>query len=148
MKRININDRQAVAKAINFGEYPVITIDLADRDEYGLKGSKVRIDNGTFRTGERYFIRATIRVYNDEQVLGTYSSGTCLHADYSYSDVAEMIEWAAAPVIKPDQDVLVMVIDSKARIAYNPRIVHTAKTISAHCIEPLRFEDADMSEFF
>ena len=70
MKRININDRQAVAKAINFGEYPVITIDLADRDEYGLKGSKVRIDNGTFRTGERYFIRATIRVYNDEQVLG------------------------------------------------------------------------------
>lgn len=148
MKRININDRQAVAKAINFGEYPVITIDLADSDEYGLVGSKVRIDNGTFRTGEPYFIRATIHAFNDDQVLTTHSPGVCLHEEYGYSDVEEMIEWAKAPVIKADQDVLVMVIDSKLRCAYNPRIVHTAKHISAHCMTPLRFEDADMSEFF
>lgn len=147
MKQIEIKDRVAVAKAINFGEYPIITIDLADRDEYGLVGCKVRIDNGTFRTGEPYFVRATIRVYSDEKVLTTSGAGTYLKAGYGYSDVKEMIEWANAPLIKPDQDVLLVIHDSKRGCVFNPYIVHTAKRVNPDSITPLAFEELFLGQY-
>ena len=148
MKQININDRTAVAKAINFGDYPIITIDIADADEYGLVGCKVRIDNGTFSSGERYYVDATIRSYRDEKYLTTSARPCCLKADYGYSDVREMLEWAKAPVIKPDQDVLLVIYNSKLMCAYHPYIVHTGKHVSPHCMTPLSFEKIDLSKFF
>lgn len=148
MKQININDRTEVARALNFGEYPVLTIDLADRDEYGLVGCKVKIDNGTFRTGEQYFVRATIRVYSDEQTLTTSGANTYLKASYGYSDVKEMLEWAAAPVIKPNQDVVLAITNSKLGCAYDLYIVRTGSRVNAHCITPLTFEKLDLSKFF
>lgn len=148
MKQIKITDRQAVAKAINFGTYPVLTIDLADRDEYGLVGCKVRIDNGTFRSGERYFVDATLRVYSDEKYLTTSGRSTVLKAGYGYSDVKEMLEWAAAPVVKPDQEVLVVITDSTRKRAYDTYIIRTGGTVRPHNMTPLDFEKLDLSQFF
>ena len=140
-------NRQDIAKAMNFGKYPVLRIDLADTDDYGLKGCKVRIDNGTFRTGEPYIIKAQLRVYRDAKKLTTFSGGACLSASFTYYDYVEMAENAMAPLIHPDEDVVVAVYDSKHNIPLAPFIIHTGKRVSSECISPLEFEDADMTPY-
>lgn len=150
MKKIEINDanRTKIAKTINFNEYPVLTIDLADKDEYGLKGCKVRIDNGTYSTGEKYYIKATIRAWKDEKYFSLSSSGVCLHREFTYSDVNEMLEWSAAPIIKPDQDVVIVIHDSSNKIAYTVYIVHTDSKVRPDCIDPMNIEKVDLSAYF
>ena len=143
-----LHDRKELALAMNFGKYPVLTIDMADADDYGLKGCKVRIDAGTFNDGEPYFIRATIRAYCDDRRLTTSSPCTCLSASFTWHDYEEMVEFATAPVIKPDQDVVVAVYDSRQHKPYAAFIAHTGKHVSRHCSTPLTFEDADMTPYF
>lgn len=58
-----LETRTEIAKAINFKQYPTIRIDVSETDDYGIVGTHVLIDNGTFRTGEPYYVRATIRAY-------------------------------------------------------------------------------------
>lgn len=143
MKRISIRDRREVAMTLNFGTYPVLTIDIADRDEYGLVGCKVRILDGT--SG---YIRAQIRVFRDEQYVTTHSNGCCLHADWGYSDVKEMLDWASAPEIECGQDVALVVYDSKRQCAYDIYILKVGDHLSRHCMTPVSFEKLYLSEFF
>lgn len=143
-----LHDRKELALAMNFGKYPVLTIDMADADDYGLKGCKVRIDAGTFNDGEPYIICATIRAYCDDRRLQTSQGGTCLSASFTWHDYIEMVEYATAPVIKPDQDVVVAVYDSRTNYPYAAFIAHTKNHVSRHCSTPLQFEDADMTPYF
>ena len=142
-----LTTRQEMAKAMNFGKYPVLSIDLADSDKYGLRGCKLRIDNGFFRTGEPYFVEADLRVYRDEKKLTTSSYGACIHADFGYKDYKEMVDMANTPLIKADQDVVVAIYDSRTKFACKPMIVHTGKSIRQFCSTPLDFEPVDMSEY-
>lgn len=142
-----LKERREMALAMNFGKYPVLKIDLAEADDYGLKGCKVRIDAGTFRDGEPYIIKATLRAYRDECKLTTSCPGTFIADRFTYEDYTEMIEFAQAPLIKADEDVVVAVYDSKKRIPYAAFIVHTGKSVNRHCSTPLTFEDADMTPY-
>ena len=146
--RMSENNRTEIAKALNFNKYPVLTIDLAERDEYGLKGCDVRIDNGTFSSGEKYFVNATLRVYNDEKHFSFSAHNVCIKKDFSYSDVERMINTANTPIVKPDEDIAIVIIDSRFRAAYRLYIVHTDSRISPHCINPMNIEKVDLSEFF
>ena len=138
MKRLT--ERTEIAKAINFGKYPVVKIDLADKDEYGIKGTKVRIDNGTFKSGERYFVNAEIRAYSDEKVLTTSQGGTMLVDRLSYADYMEMTEYANAPIIKANQEIVVFLYNSATKDVYAPVIIKTGDRVDAHCSTPLKLE--------
>lgn len=138
MKRLT--ERTEIAKAINFNKYPVIKIDVADRDEYGIKGTKVRIDNGTFRTGEPYFIDAVIRAYNDENVLTVKSYGCMLTKEIGYNDYLKMVEYANAPIIKANQEIVIFLYNSFTKDVYAPAIIKTGNRIDAFCITPLELE--------
>ena len=142
-----LKDRQELAAAMNFGRYPVLRIDLADADDYGLKGCRVRIDAGTFRSGDPYIIDAVLRVYNDEKKLTTTCFGACLADSFSYQDYHDMVEKAMAPLIRPDQDVVIAFYHSKAQKAMAAMIVRTGKSVSRGCACPLSFEDVDMSPY-
>ena len=133
MKRLT--DRTEIAKAINFGKYPVIKIDLADRDEYGVKGTKVNIDFG----GE-YLIHAEIRSYNDTKYLQTHQSGTMLKASIGYNDYIKMLEYANAPTIKADQEIVVVMVNSETKEVYAPAIIKTGNKIDKFCSTPLDLE--------
>lgn len=133
MKRLT--ERTEIAKAINFGKYPVIKIDLADRDEYGVKGTKVRIDFG----GE-YFINAKIRSYIDEKYLTISQGATMLSASMSYRDFMEDLEYANAPIIKANQEIVIAMIDSKKEEIYEPVIIKTGEKINKFCSTPLTLE--------
>ena len=132
-----LTTRTEIAQAINFKQYPTITIDLSKRDDYGIAGAPVVIDNGKFSSGEPYYIHATLRAYNDEKNL-TFSAGSSYLSDsFSYSDMEEILTYANAPVVKPDQEILICLIDSEKRQAYNPLVVRTSKRVNAHCSTPL-----------
>lgn len=140
-----LTERKEIARAINGHDMPVITIDLADATHYGLVSQKVLIDNGTFKDGFPYYIKCEVRAYADEKYF-TFSQGaTCLTASFGYHDVVEMLEYRNAPIVKADQDVILAIIDSKNKVAYNPMVLHTSKRIDAHCSTPLTFEDKDYS---
>lgn len=135
-----IEKRTDIASTINFHKMPIVKMDLANKSEYGLVSEKVNIDNGTFRDGNPYFIHADIRIYRDEQRFTFHRGCTCLHSDFGYYDIEEMLEWANAPIIKADSDFCLVVIDSETKRAWKPMILHTGKRIDANCSSPLTIE--------
>lgn len=138
-----LKERTEIAMAINGHKMPVITIDLADADDYGLKSENVLIDNGTFRDGFPYYIRCELRAYRDEGKFKFKQYGTCISSSFGYHDMEEMLSYRNAPVVKADEDVIIAIIDSKKRQAYYPIVLHTSKRIDAHCSTPLTFVDED-----
>ena len=142
-----LKDRQELAMAINFGKYPVLKIDLADSDEYGLKGCQVRIDAGTFRSGEPHFIEARLRVFRDEKRLCLTSGGTVLKNDFSYYDYVHMVDRAQAPLIHADEEVVIAVYDSRTKNAFAALLARTGKSVRKFCSDPLDFENVDMTPY-
>lgn len=136
-------DRTEIAKAINGRKMPVVTIDLVEADEYGLKSEPVVIDFGTFDDGFPWMKKAKIRMYADEKKFTFSAGGACITNDFGYSDVMDMLEVRNAPVIKPDEDVLIVVKDSVNRECYIFEL-HTTKRVNKHCSTPLGFEDGDV----
>ena len=142
-----LKERQEIAMAINFRKYPVLTIDLADADAYGLKGCKVGIDAGTFRDGLPRTVHAELRVYRDEKKLTTSGSCICLSNSFGYSDYKEIVDNAQAPLIRADQEVVIAIYDSSIKRAFAPMIVHTGKRVDPLCSTPLDFEPVDMTPY-
>lgn len=144
-----LTERTEIAPAINFKKYPVVTIDVSKRDDYGIVGCPVCIDAGLFRSGEPHYVKATCRVYRDEQKL-TFTSGCVgLSADFGYRDIEEMLEYANVPIIRPDAEMLVVIIDSAKRIAYSPVVVRTGSRVDPHCQTPISLaEPLSFAAFF
>ena len=137
-------ERTEIAKAINGRQSPVVTIDLAQADEYGIVSEPVVIDGGTFSDGFPYMIHAKIRCYADAKKF-TFSAGVVgIHSDFGYYDVMEMLEYRNAPVIKADSDVILVIKNSKERHCYIVGL-HTSKKVSKHCTTPLTFEDNNIA---
>jgi hypothetical protein len=142
-----LKDRLELATAINFGKYPVLRIDLADSDEYGLKGCKVRIYAGTFRTGEPHFIEAELRVFRDEKRLVLSAGGTILKSDFTYFDYVHMLDRAQAPLIHADEEVVIGIYDSRTKNAFAALLVRTGKSVRPFSADPMDFENVDMTPF-
>lgn len=139
-----ITERTEIAQTINFHKMPVVKMDLANKTEYGIRSEKVLIDNGTFRDGNPYYIKSDLRVYEDSAKFEFSNKCGCLTDSFGYSDIAEMLEFANAPIIKADSDFCLVIIDSEKRTALKPIILHTSKRIDAHCITPLSVEEIDL----
>lgn len=135
-----LETRTEIGKAINFKQYPTIRIDVSKTDDYGIVGTHVLIDNGTFRTGDPYYVRATIRAYRDEGFLVFHSYGSCLHADFTYYDMEKILDYANVPVIKAGQEILICLLDSAKRLVYKPVVLKTGDRIDPHCTKPLGLE--------
>ena len=144
-----LKTKQEIAVAINMHEMPVVRIDLADADEYGIKSQKVLIDNGKFRRlnptdpDMPYLVRAEIRAFVDERKFTFASYGCCLSNTFGYHDMEELLDYANAPIIKRDSDVVLAIVDSRRKIAYKPIILHTRNRVDPNCQVPLGFTDED-----
>lgn len=135
-----LTDKKDIAQAINFGKYPVIYIDMSDKDDYGIKGTKVNIDFG----GD-YYVRGTIRAYNDEKVLTTTSGVVCISNSFSYDDYLEMVEYANAPVIKANQEIVICMFESANKVGHAPMIIKTGKRVDRFCMTPLTLEKVKLN---
>lgn len=142
----NLTDRQEIAEALNFGKYPVLKIDIADCDWYGLKGSICRIDMGEFSDGSKFYERAQLCVYNDKRKLSFFSFGCVMTENVSYADFMEDVETAMSPIIKPDSEFVVVIYDSERSEVYKVYVVKTGKTCR-HCHQPIYVEPVDMTNY-
>lgn len=144
---IRVTNRNELGKTLNFGKYPVLTIDLADSDEHGMVGSKCRIDMGTFQDGSKFYERAQVRAFKDEKKLTFKAGGCVLSADFGYSDLMSDVEYATAPIIEPESEFVIVIHDSRYNKAYACYIIHTLMT-RRFCSTPIEIEPVDLSAYF
>ena len=138
-----LKDRHEIAMSINSHKTPVVRIDLADADEYGLVSGKVLIDNGTFRDGFPYYVHTKICAYVDERKFSFHSHGTVLTDSFSFRDMEELLGYANAPIVKKDSDVILAIVDSRDKTVYKPIVLHTSNRVDPYCMTPLTFADTD-----
>lgn len=139
-----LKERTEIAQALNFNKYPVMELDLNNVDEYGIIGSKCRIDMGKFDDGSPWYKDAELRVYSDEKKV-CFSAGGCgLSNDWTYDDVIEDMSNARTPIIKPNSEFALVIHDSATRKVYGVAIIETLG-VHRHCTQPLNIENVDMS---
>jgi len=106
-----INDRHEIAKAMNYGHYPVLHIDLETPmrgwdDAY--EGDRVVVVPKNATCSEQH-VRARINKFADEPDRYTVMPDPIfLDSSFGYSDVIEMMKWAQAPRIMEGQEVIVV----------------------------------------
>lgn len=104
-----LTDRKEIAQAMNFGKYPVLTINMETPKEGWeleggvFKGCKVRID-----TGKAYYDNATLHYFSDTKNFELCMYGACLTASFGYDDVIEMRDYAMAPIVHKGETVVVI----------------------------------------
>ena len=132
-----LTERTEIATVINFNKMPIVEIDLADATDYSIESKPVKI---AFKDS---FIKATIIAYTEETKFCFSGSATHISSSFGYSDVKEMLDYANAPTIHTDEDVCIVIINSKTKEAYEPIVLHTSKDLDAFCMTPLEFIDKD-----
>lgn len=140
-----LTERTEIAKAINFGKYQVLTIDLADEivmcgEVVGYNGCNVRVKHTT-RTGEELLIHCQLKYWVKEQKITFSNGGACLKAGFGYSDLMEMVEFANAPILDKNQEFVLVVYNSKIKKALAPMILKTSNYKDILCQEVLMLEE-------
>lgn len=120
-----LRDRKEIAKALNFGKYPVIMFDL-DTPEKGwddvYKGTPVRVDMGSFSDGTKWYNGVYPTIYVDNYHKGIENTvtnrisadielpsyGACISSSFSVADVIEDAKMAMAPIVKEGDEVVVV----------------------------------------
>ena len=113
-----LTERTEIAKAMNFGKYPVLYIDMDAKKYEGsdyCQGCRVRVhwDSPDTRYKDMY---STGNLYYCDGRFAISGDATCLSADFGRSDVITMYQQANTPMIHKG-DTVVMVMDfSKSRM--------------------------------
>lgn len=132
--------REEFAKEVNFGKHPVLTIDMSKEGFMNAiyTGCKVRIDNGNFRTGERFLARGEFIYNKQEDKFEVANYGICISARFCYEDAMKDIEYAQAPIVKDGEEVIIVKHNSETK---DIRVfIATAKLYDIHCSTMMTFE--------
>ena len=145
-----LTERTQIAKAINFGKYQVLTIDLANEivmcgEVIGYRGCNVRVKWQSRTTGETLYLHSTLDYYIEEQKLVISNWDACLKAGFGYSDLMEMVEFANAPILDTNQEVVLVVHNSRTKKALAPMIIKTSSRKDINSQEPLSFEEKNIN---
>lgn len=128
-----LTDRQEIAKAMNFGEYPILYLDLAKdelKEDYlkgCYQGQRVKIARN--RNGETFYSHGTLSYWKDENKLSISSEAIMLTASFGFSDIQKMVENANATEIKGDQEVIVVIMNSKTQKTSYPFLTKTSRYV-------------------
>lgn len=120
-----VRDRKEIAKVLNFGKYPVIMFDL-DTPKVGwenvYEGTPVRVDMGNFSDGTKWYNDVYPTIYVDNYGKGIANTvmnrvsadielpsyGAMISSSFSVADVIKSAKFAMAPVVKADDDVVIV----------------------------------------
>ena len=105
-----LKDRQVIARAMNFGKYPVIRIDReTPKNGYDgfFEGDLVKVMTPSSRYQDLYEV-GNLYYCDGKYAISSHMVG--LHADFGYSDVIEQLQIAQAPVVH-DGDIVVVIED-------------------------------------
>ena len=110
-----IKERTQIAKALNFGKYPVLDLDIEKPIKVvgdkisGYYGCKVRVPWNY--QGETVYEVCDLKYWKDQDKLELSCGGCCFKAGFGYSDVMEMLENANAPIVDKGQEFILVVHD-------------------------------------
>lgn len=131
-----LKDRTEIAKAMNFGKYPVITIDLSNKpakswapdSDYAV-GDRVRVAwdeegyEGMTTKGNVYFEKGKFAIDQNAAVL---------KKDFGRIDILENASWASTTIVHAGQEVL-LVIDNSEQDECKVAIMKVSDRIDINC---------------
>lgn len=138
-------DRHEIAAAMNFGKFPVLTINLDNRPFEGrqyAKGCRVRV---AWDSPERRYEGMTTHgelVKDEDGELKITGEGACLHAGFGYSDVMKLAAEANTPVVHAGQTVVV-VMDAPSLKTCVVRMMQIGDRVDKHCQVVTRLHDVE-----
>lgn len=136
-----LKDRQEIAKAMNFGKYPVLYLDLAKDELQGYencyKGQRIKMPREW--NGEKFWSCGNLAYWGDTNEMTITGEGACLKAGFGYGDIEQMIINANAMEVKGEQEVVVVIINSKTRQSSYPVLTKTSK-YNKNCMTAMKVE--------
>lgn len=143
-----LTNRTEIAEAINFGKYPVLTLNRENRPFADVKpdsdyatGCRVRV--AWDRKEPRYAGMATHgNIYIENGKIRISGEGACLTNRFGYLDVMEMVSEANAPVVHAGQTVVV-VEDYPSKQSCTVRMMKVSDRIDIHCMTVATLEDIE-----
>lgn len=140
-----LNERTAIAEALNFGKYPVFTLDLDSRvvgweDDPNFKyGSRCRLVYNSKNHGEMH-IGCTLTVCDGRFTLSP--DITCLKKVYTISDRLHDAETAMTPLVHATDEVAIYCYSKKDNVDY-VRVMRIGNRIDPFCISAATLNDLD-----
>lgn len=146
-----LTDRREIAEAINFGKYPVLTLNRENRpyakerpdSDYAI-GCRVRV---AWDHKDPRYARMTTHgnLYIENGKLKISGEGSFLSASFGYHDVMKMVEEANTPILHKGWRVVV-VEEWPSQKKCTVRIMRVARCVDTHCMVATTLEDIDEEE--
>ena len=143
-----LTDRQEIAAAMNFGHYPVLTINVENRPFEGsnyAKGCRVRV---AWDSKESRYAGMTTHgglFLDEDNKLKISGEGAMMSASFGYHDVMKMAAEANVPVIHKGQGVVVVMELPSAEIC-TVRMMKVSPWIDIHSQVVAHLEDIEDEE--
>lgn len=143
-----LTNRHEIAEAINFGKYPVLTLDRENRpykkerpdSDYAI-GCRVRV--AWDHANPRYAGMTTHgALYIEGGKLKISGEGACLSASFGYSDVIEMAAEANVPIVHAGQKVVVVENWPSVKTC-TVRIMKVSDRVDTQCMVAASLEDIE-----
>ncbi len=136
-----LTDRQEIAKAMNFGKYPVIRIDVETPESEGVfRGDLVKVAAPSARYPDNY-IRGRVTKFDDEgDRYVIMPDAVCLKSSFGYSDVVEMLGYAQAPMLHAGEEV-VLIEDAPKQRAARVRMMRVSDSVRDFVFPACYLED-------
>ena len=143
-----LTDRQEIAEAINFGKYPVLTLDRENRpykkerpDSDFAIGCRVRV--AWDHKDPRYAGMTTHgALYIESGKLKISGEGACLSASFGYYDVMRMAAEANVPIVHKGQKVVV-IEEWPSLKKCTVRIMQVADYVDTQCMVATTLKDIE-----
>ena len=143
-----LTDRHEIAVAMNFGKYPVMTINLENRPFEGsryAKGGRVRV---AWDHKDRRYEGMTTHgelILDEDGKLKITGEGGMLSASFGYHDVMKHAAEANVPVVHKEQAVVV-VMDLPSKKTCLVRMMKVSPRIDIHCQIVCHLDDIEDDE--
>lgn len=146
-----LTDRTEIAKAINFGKYPVLTLnrenqpykDLYEDTEYSDYAVGCRVRVAWDRKDPRYEGMTTHgNIYIEKGKIGISGEGACLSSSFGYTDVMKMAAEANTPIVHAGQTVVV-VEEIPSKKFCTVRLMKVSDRIDIHCTTVATLNDIE-----
>lgn len=139
-----LTKREEIGKAMNFGKYPILYIDLDKPHSSGsdfYKGSKCRIawdmPDGRYKGMSA---RCVLYRYNGKYEFSQQC--VCLKDSFGREDIIKDMNWANVPVLHCGQTV-VLIEDHSIQGVCAIRMMKTGEQKDIHCSTVTHLEDID-----
>lgn len=109
-----LSERKDMAKALNFGKYPVLTYDLDKKEGCKVIVMKDTRSHGVMRYGCTLYQG---KIKEDDGIFYLLTHATMLTSHVGVDDWLKSAELANAPVIEADQEVAILVHSKEMNFA-------------------------------